>query len=86
MTDMTLERVRRVVARTAGLPADAPLDRDTHLVLTGLCLDSAAVLELLLALEQDFDVPLDAQALLHARALRTLGTLADFIDAARSAR
>ena len=84
MTDTTLERVSRIVARTAGLPADAPLDRNTGLVLTGLALDSAAVLELLLALEHDFDVPLDAQALLQAEALRTLGALADFVDSARS--
>ena len=84
MTGTTLEHVSRIVAGTAGLPTDVPLDRNMGIVLTGLSLDSAAVLELLLALEHDFGIELDAQALLQAKALQTIGTLAAFIDSVRS--
>ena len=81
MHSATIDHVRRHAADKAGLPPDAPLERDTGIVQGGLALDSAAVLELLLALERDFKIQLDAQALLEARALRSIGTLADFIDA-----
>lgn len=48
-----------------------------------LCLNSATVLELLMALEDAFDMEVDTDSL-RVEAFRTIGTLADYVDAAVS--
>jgi acyl carrier protein len=68
------------LARVIEWPPDAAPGPDTVLVEGGLALDSVAILEFLLALEQEFDVELDPGALLQAQALRTIGSLAAFVE------
>lgn len=79
MTDGVLERTARIVRDAAGLAPDEPLDRDTALVGGGVSLDSVVGLQILIELEREFSVELDAEEMAQAQALRTLGTLADFV-------
>jgi acyl carrier protein len=80
MTASTLDRVVRIIIQAAELGPDVSLDGDTPLVGSGISLDSVAVLELLVGLEKEFRIEIDADELLKAQALRTVGTLAGFID------
>lgn len=64
-----------------GLADTAAIGPDTPLIGRGLSLDSIAVLELLVGLENEWGLELDPDALLKADALRTVGTLADHLDA-----
>ena len=80
MTSSTVERVIAVIVQAAGLGPDVPLTEDTPLVGSGISLDSVAVLELLVGLEREFHVEIDADELLQAEALKTVGTLAEFIE------
>jgi acyl carrier protein len=43
-------------------------------------LDSSAVLELLVGIEKEFQIEVDPGELMRVQALRTIGTLAQFID------
>jgi len=80
MTASILDRVVRIIIQAAELGPDISLDGDTPLVGSGISLDSVAVLELLVSLEKEFGIEIDADELLKAQALRTVGTLAGFID------
>jgi acyl carrier protein len=73
------DRVAAIVIRAAHLSLDQALDRDTPLIGSGVSLDSVAVLDLLVELENEFHVELDPDEMLPAEALKTIGTLADFI-------
>ena len=81
MTLSTADRVIRVLVDAAGVDDVTAIDRDTPLIGRGLSLDSVAVLEMLVGLEKEFGIELDPDALLEAQALRTVGTLADYLDA-----
>jgi acyl carrier protein len=80
MSDSTTARVAVLVARVGHLGPQERIDESTPLVGGGVALDSVSVLELLLELEQEFGLEVDADELLRARALHTVGTLAAFID------
>ena len=66
--------------RATGLGDAEALDGNTPLVGAGISLDSVGVLELLVGLEKEFEVELTPEELTSANALRTIGTLAAFID------
>ncbi len=66
--------------RATGLGDAEALDGNTPLVGAGISLDSVGVLELLVGLEKEFEVELTPEELASANALRTLGTLAAFVD------
>ena len=80
MTGSTLERVIHVIVGATGVSADEALDESTPLIGSGISLDSAAVLELLVGLENEFDIEINPDELLQAKALKTVGSLAGFID------
>jgi acyl carrier protein len=80
MSSGTLERVIKTVAQSTGIGQGQPLAADTRLVGAGVSLDSAAILELLVGLENEFRIELNPEELLQKKALRTLGALAEFID------
>jgi len=80
MAPSTVDRVIGIIVQAAGLSADQSVGADTPLIGAGISLDSAAVLEILVGLEKEFAVEIDADELLQAQALQTVGTLAQFID------
>lgn len=80
MSLATVDRVVRVLREVVGIDANATVGTDMPLIDRGLSLDSVAVLELLVGLENEWGIELDPDALLEADALRTLGTLADYLD------
>ena len=80
MNPATLERVIKNIIRAAKLNPAQPLDENTPLVGAGLSLDSVAVLELLVALEKEFNLEMNPDELLGAKALKTVGTLATFVE------
>ena len=71
--DETAELLRDILARTLGT---APPDPETDLVQNGL-LDSLALVELLVAVEQEFSITFSADELEieHFRSLKALGEL-----------
>jgi methoxymalonate biosynthesis acyl carrier protein len=73
--DATAERLRDILARTVG--TDVP-DPETDLVQLGL-LDSLALVELLVAVEQEFSITFapDELEIERFRSLRALGDLVD---------
>jgi methoxymalonate biosynthesis acyl carrier protein len=73
--DETAERLRDILARTLGT---APPDPETDLVQSGL-LDSLALVELLVAVEQAFAITLSPEELEIER-FRSLGALAELVD------
>ena len=82
MGDVVLDRLLTVVAFVAGshrLPPD--LGEDTPITTGGIELDSAAMLELILACEAEFSITFDPRVHLTDEALRTVGTLASSIRA-----
>ncbi len=81
MPDSTATRIAAIVARVGHMGPQEQIDESTPLVGGGVALDSVSVLELLLGLEQEFGIEVDAEELLEAKALHTVGTLAAFIDA-----
>lgn len=76
----TLERVIQIVGKAAGLAPDEPVGSDTGLVGSGLSLDSVAVLELLVALENEFEIELGEDELSKSHALATVGSLAALVE------
>ena len=81
MSRSTIERVAAIVARVGRLGPQERISESTPLVGGGIALDSVSLLELLLAIEQEFGMEVDAEELLKAKALHTVGALAAFIDA-----
>ena len=81
MKEAAQSRVAAIVAGAAGLHPDQSMDEDTPLVGGGLSLDSVVVLELLVALEKEFQVELDPLEMRQARALQSVRALARFINA-----
>jgi len=80
MRPSTLERVKGVIVKAAGLGPDQRLDEATALIGGGLSLDSVAVLQILVGLEEEFGIEVSADELLRAQAVQTVGALASFID------
>lgn len=77
----TLERIRPILARCLGLGSTAGLEAGT--TLADLTMDSVVILEMLLAVEQEFQIQIDAQDLLQAEGFRTLGSLAEYVQRQR---
>jgi acyl carrier protein len=80
MSDRILERVQRVVARTAGAartPADA--GPDTPLGEAGFWLDSVEVVEVIVACEGEFGLAFEGDRDLTPESLRTVRSLAAMI-------
>ena len=80
MTNDLATRTRRLVAQASGAVAPEELRPDTPLLHGGLHLDSIATLELLLALEKEFSIELDAVQMRDAHALKTFGSLCAFLE------
>lgn len=77
----TLDRIVPILRQAAGLADGEPLDAQTGLVGSGLSLDSVAVLELIVAVENEFGIELPQTELIESHALETLGTLAALVEA-----
>lgn len=75
----TIEKVCDVLRTTLGL-GRAPMDADTALLGSLPELDSMAVVNLLLALEEHFGITVHDDEI-GARHFATVGTLADFVQA-----
>jgi acyl carrier protein len=80
MASSTVQRLVEIIREVARIRQEEPLDESTPMVGAGIALDSASVLELLLALEKEFCVMVHADELLEADALQNIGTLAAFVD------
>ena len=80
MSDSILERVQRVVARTAG-PARTPPDAgpDTPLGEAGFWLDSLDLVEVAVACEYEFGVAFEGEKDLTPESLSTVRSLATMI-------
>jgi acyl carrier protein len=75
LADAVSERVRDVVCKVACLPADLaafPADAD---LFRDLCVDSAAALDLLMSLEDEFAVSIPDDTFGNARTLRAIARL-----------
>lgn len=80
MNDAILERVQRVVARTAGAARTPPdAGPDTPLGEAGFWLDSLDLLDVIVACEEEFAVTFEGETDVTVEALSTVRTLADFI-------
>ncbi len=73
------QQVTAMIRQTAGFSPDEPIEAETPLLDGGLALDSVVVLELLLALEQKFDLEIDPEDLIKDKVLSTAGSLVAFI-------
>jgi D-alanine--poly(phosphoribitol) ligase subunit 2 len=71
----TTDRVQRLFVETLSIAAPAP---DADLIDTGL-LDSLALVELLFALEREFDVRIPLEEL-DIESFRTVGQIAELVD------
>lgn len=78
MTPLTLERVRTLFADVVGAE---PPDDDTDLIAAGL-IDSLALVELLLALEQRIGIEIPME-MLDIERFRTIERLAALVDECR---
>jgi acyl carrier protein len=79
-TSATLEAVKAVVVGTLGIEDRADtLDATTPLLGSLPELDSMAVLELVLELEQRFDIEIDGEDV-SAEMFETLASMAAFVD------
>lgn len=76
----TFEKVRDIVAKQLSLDADQ-IDKNT--TFFDVDADSLDVVEVILAIEQDFEVDLPDE---EVESLRTVGGLADFVDKALKAK
>jgi acyl carrier protein len=81
VTSSSVGRVAAIIARVGGLGPEEKLDGQSLVIGGGVALDSVGVLEMLVALEQEFGVELNADELVKANALGTIGSLAAFLDA-----
>jgi acyl carrier protein len=80
MASSAQKRVIEIISEKTGVDRSAPVTADTELINAGLSLDSVLILEILLALEKEFKIELNAQELFEAQALRTVGSLSEFIE------
>lgn len=77
MTEDTIEKVRKIVAQTVGGEyKDKPIPDDMRLI--GNVLDSMAVNNLIVALEENFGIVFDDEDL-SAEAFETVASLSDLI-------
>jgi acyl carrier protein len=81
MPSSTLDRVIQIISQTTSPASDEPLDASTVLTGGGVATDSVAVLEMILALEMEFNIELSAEELARTHALESIGQLAACIDA-----
>jgi len=72
--------VTTTIAKATGVSTAEPLTEDTPLVGSGIALDSVAVVELLVGLENEFGIEISADELLQNKSFKTVGTLVRFID------
>jgi acyl carrier protein len=84
MSSSTLDRVTRIIAQAAGLGSGDKIDANTSLIGSGISLDSAAVLEILVGIEKEFGVEIDVDELMSRQALGSVSALADFVDSKAS--
>ncbi len=83
MTDTLRADIKQAIVRSLRLPiAATEIGDDTPLFGEGLGLDSIDVLELVLELERSFGVTI-ADEQTGARVLRTVNSIAEYVDAAR---
>ncbi len=83
MTDSLRTEIKRAIIRSLRLPVTADeIGDDVPLFGEGLGLDSIDVLELVLELERSFGVSVSDEAT-GARVLRTVNTIAEFVEASR---
>ena len=80
MDKSTLIHVIEIIKQATGLDDKDDINENTALTGSGLSLDSVAVLEILLELEKEFQVEVDAEELLDAGALQNINTLSNFIE------
>ena len=75
MNQAVVVRVRDVLSKVARLPPD-DLDRSHHADLfRDLCVDSAAALDILLSLEDEFGVAIPDETFGNARSLHAIAVL-----------
>ncbi len=80
MNDPVLERVQRVVVKTAGAARTPPdAGPDTPLGEAGFWLDSVDLVEVVVACESEFGVTFEGETDLTAESLRTVRSLAAMI-------
>jgi acyl carrier protein len=78
--DRCVERVQAIVERVAGPARSVPgAGPDTRLADDGFWLDSAAMLEVVLACEEEFGIVFDWEAELSPEVLDTIRSLAEAI-------
>jgi acyl carrier protein len=83
MTDTLRTDIKQAIIRSLRLPITAEeIGDDLPLFGEGLGLDSIDVLELVLELERSFGVSVSDEAT-GARVLRTVNTIAEFVEANR---
>jgi acyl carrier protein len=83
MTDTVRTDIKLAIVRSLRLPIAADeIGDDVPLFGEGLGLDSIDVLELVLELERSFGVSISDEAT-GARVLRTVNTIAEFVEANR---
>ena len=83
MTDAVRTDIKQAIVRSLRLPISADeIGDDVPLFGEGLGLDSIDVLELVLELERSFGVSINDEAT-GARVLRTVNTIAEFVEANR---
>jgi acyl carrier protein len=75
-----LARVVAALRASLGIPASQRIDTETRLIGEGLALDSVALLEFVLALEQEFDRTFDEHELSPA-GFRSVGSVVDLVRA-----
>lgn len=80
MSSSTVDRVTVIIAQAASLGPDERIDPAAPLVGSGIALDSAAVLEILVGIEREFGVEIDVDELMARQGLQSISTLAAFID------
>lgn len=80
MSEQTAERLRGIISRTLGIPLP---DTDTDLVETGV-LDSLALVELLVAVEEEFQIRFAPEELEIER-FRSVGALVELVESHGSA-
>jgi acyl carrier protein len=83
MSDTLRAEIKQAIVRSLRLPIAADeISDDIRLFGEGLGLDSIDVLELVLELERSFGVSITDEAT-GARVLRTVNTIAEFVEANR---
>jgi len=80
MKESTLNQVIHIIKHASGMDETDSINANTPLTGSGLSLDSVAVLEILLELEKEFHIEIDANELLNTEALQNAKTLSAFIE------